>query len=147
MWFFPQFLMPPREWISELTQVKTPGKTETRLFLTWIYSLTRLLCCSTNRATEGVVQAEMSLDWAAGKQETFQTVLSLKPMFHGTQLVMRQLLRSGILLAAKISFFFFLFFDEVLKWVAATLLTLQRAQVTHACSYHAAKPGASPLKQ
>lgn len=40
MWFFPQFLMPPKEWISELTWVKTPGKTETRLFLTWICSPT-----------------------------------------------------------------------------------------------------------
>lgn len=38
MGFFPHFLMPPREWISELTWVKTPGKTETRLFYTWINS-------------------------------------------------------------------------------------------------------------
>lgn len=41
MWFFSHFLMLPEEWISELIWVKTPGKTETRLFLTWINSLIR----------------------------------------------------------------------------------------------------------
>lgn len=39
MWFFPHFLTPPKKWISKLMHIRTPGKTETRLFLTWIHSL------------------------------------------------------------------------------------------------------------
>lgn len=39
VWFVPHFLTSPEEWISELIRVKTPSKTETRLFLT--YSLIR----------------------------------------------------------------------------------------------------------
>lgn len=39
MWFFPHFLTPPKKWISKLIHVKTPGKTETRLFLIWVHSL------------------------------------------------------------------------------------------------------------
>lgn len=71
------------------------------------------LCCSTNStANKGVVWGEMGLYGAARKQETFQTVLLLKPVFHGTQFVVRQLLRSGIL-AAKIPSFFFWWGAEI----------------------------------
>lgn len=78
------------------------------------------------------------------EQETFQTALSLQPMFHGTQLVMRQLLRSEILLATKIPFFFS---DGVLKWVAAALLTLQGAQVDTCMLLSCCKAWNFPSKQ
>lgn len=105
VWFFPHFLTPPKESISELIRVKTPSKTETRLLLA--YSMFVSSCCSTDSTAEGVVWGEMDLHKIVGKQETFQTLLSLKPMFHDTQLVTGQLLRSWK--------YRYLLCDEVLK--------------------------------